>query len=114
MNGATCVGPVLDAQKRARLCGKPATVPRMIDGNTLPMCAECAAAPPGGRTVGALAAALTGMRELTREIRLLAEDATLPGGERLHARKYLRKMICRRLRELDARINAIEPTKPAD
>lgn len=57
----------------------------------------------------ALAATLAGMRDLSREIRLFAEDATLPGGERVHARLYLRKMICRRLRELDARINMLGP-----
>lgn len=61
----------------------------------------------------ALAATLAGMRELSRDIRLLAEDATLPGGERIHARTYLRKMICRRLRELDARIDALDPAKGA-
>jgi hypothetical protein len=53
-------------------------------------------------------------RDLTREIRLFAEDATMPSGERLHARVYLRKMICRRLRELDARIDALVPATTAD
>lgn len=51
-------------------------------------------------------------RELTREIRLLAEDATKPSGERVHARTYLRRMICRRLRDLAARIDAIAPAPP--
>jgi hypothetical protein len=46
---------------------------------------------------------------LPRELRLFAEDSTLPGGERVHARAYLRKMICRRLRALDAQIDAIDP-----
>lgn len=120
MSGGTCVGAVRDASGRPRLCGRPATTSRMVDGATFPMCAECAAAPPEGRLATkrerkpinasdpqALAATLTGMKELTRDIRLFAEDATLPGGERVHARVYLRKMICRRLRELDARIDAL-------
>jgi hypothetical protein len=51
-------------------------------------------------------------RDLTREIRLFAEDATLPGSERRQSRVYLRKMICRRLRELDARIDALAPMPP--
>ena len=62
----------------------------------------------------ALAAWARDARDLTREIRLFAEDATMPSGERLHARVYLRKMICRRLRELDARIDALAPAPDTD
>ena len=47
-------------------------------------------------------------RAITREVRTLAEDATMPRGDRQHSRTFLRKMICRRLRELDARIDAID------
>jgi hypothetical protein len=61
----------------------------------------------------AVAAWARDARDLTREIRLFAEDATMPSGDRLHARTYLRKMICRRLRELDARIDALTPAPPA-
>jgi len=48
-------------------------------------------------------------RTLTREVRAFAEDALMPRGERRHSRAYLRKMICRRLRDLDARIDALAP-----
>jgi hypothetical protein len=61
----------------------------------------------------AVAAWASEARDITREIRLFAEDATLPGGERIHARLYLRKMICRRLRELDARIDRIDASAPS-
>jgi ribosome-binding protein aMBF1 (putative translation factor) len=39
-----CIAPVLDAKKRASLCGKPATTERTVEGVALPFCDDCAAA----------------------------------------------------------------------
>ncbi len=44
MKRARCTAPVLDEQKRASLCGKPATTERTVEGFALPFCATCAAA----------------------------------------------------------------------
>ncbi len=61
----------------------------------------------------ALAAWAKGARFIAQEVRQLAEDATMPRGERRQSRTFLRKMICRRLRDLDARIDALDPDAPA-
>jgi hypothetical protein len=69
---------------------------------------------PVDRTsVAAVEAWANGARTLTREVRTFVEDALMPRGERRHSRTFLRKMICRRLRELDARIDAIDPAPRA-
>jgi hypothetical protein len=44
MRRRSCGFPVLDALKRARICGDPATTTRMIGGFELALCALCAAA----------------------------------------------------------------------
>jgi hypothetical protein len=36
---ATCVHPVLDAEQRATLCGKPVIAYRVVEGELLPFCA---------------------------------------------------------------------------
>jgi hypothetical protein len=41
--GARCGWPVPDAEKRARICGKPATCERTVDGIPFTMCDACAA-----------------------------------------------------------------------
>ena len=48
-------------------------------------------------------------RGLVSEVRDLACDATRGRNERVRSRRHLRRMICRTLRELDARLNAIDP-----
>lgn len=127
MTTATCVAAVLDADKRPRLCGRPATTARMIDGTTYPVCADCAAAPVEGRPAtkrdrapmatsspADVAAWARAARGLARDIRELAEDATAPRGERRQSRTFLRKMICRRLRDLDAKIDALATSTSSD
>ena len=42
--GARCKLPVLDAKRRARVCGAPATTTREITGNTIAACESCATA----------------------------------------------------------------------
>ena len=42
-------------------------------------------------------------------VRQLSEDATAPAGERVRSRKYLRRMLCRRLRDLEARVRVLCP-----
>ncbi len=44
---------------------------------------------------------------LVAQIRPLAEDATARKGQRVRSRRYLREMLCRRLREIEARARAI-------
>ena len=44
MKPVRCTAPVLDAKRRASICGKPATTERTVEGVTLPFCAPCAAA----------------------------------------------------------------------
>lgn len=48
----TCIGGVVDEQKRARICGKPATAIRIIDGHAFTFCADCAAKADAERTKG--------------------------------------------------------------
>ena len=43
MKAPRCCAPVLDAQKRASVCGKPATTMRVVEGMALSFCAGCAA-----------------------------------------------------------------------
>ncbi len=43
MKPSRCVAPVLDAKRRATLCGKPATTERTVEGVVLTFCAACAA-----------------------------------------------------------------------
>lgn len=40
---ARCTAPVVDAQRRASICGKPATTERTVEGVALPFCPACAA-----------------------------------------------------------------------
>ncbi len=44
MKPSRCTAPVLDAKRRASICGKPATTERTVEGIALPFCAACAAA----------------------------------------------------------------------
>jgi hypothetical protein len=50
--GQTCEHPVLDRQKRARLCGEWATTTRTVEGAELHFCAEHAAAVDARRAEG--------------------------------------------------------------
>jgi hypothetical protein len=64
---------------------------------------------PIDATPEALAAWARGLAPLVREIRAFAEDATMPRGERRHSRTHLRKMLCRRLRDLESGLEALAP-----
>ncbi len=43
MKPARCTAPAVDAQRRASICGKPATTERTVEGVALPFCSACAA-----------------------------------------------------------------------
>ncbi len=63
-------------------------------------------------TSEALAAWLSAVGPLVREIRALAEDATAPDAQRVHARPRLRREVLRRLRELEARLRSLAAGAP--
>ena len=58
----------------------------------------------------ALATFALSLQPLMKEVRTLADDATIAPGQRVHSRVYLRKGIFKALRELEARLQAVEAT----
>jgi hypothetical protein len=60
----------------------------------------------------ALAAYAGELRPIVADLRALAEDATAPPGERVHSRPFLRRDILKKLRALEAWINAAAPISP--
>ena len=61
----------------------------------------------------ALAAYAGELRPLVEEARALADEATLPPGQRVHSRAFLRRRALKVLRELAARVDAAAPAGPA-
>jgi hypothetical protein len=61
----------------------------------------------------ALAAYAAELRPVVASLRELAEDATVRPAQRIHGRLYLRQAMLRRLRELEARIEAAAPASLA-
>jgi hypothetical protein len=59
---------------------------------------------------GDLAAYAAEIRPFVAELRALAEDATAPPGERVHSRPFLRRDILKKLREVEARLDAAIPS----
>ena len=62
----------------------------------------------------ALGAWLSSVRGLTEVLKAFLLDATLPRGERVHSRKYLRRFGLRRFHDLEAQLTAIDPALPPD
>ena len=58
----------------------------------------------------ALAAYANELRPIVGDLRALAEDATASPGERVHSRPFLRNNMLKKLRSLEARINAATST----
>ena len=62
----------------------------------------------------ALAAYAELLRPVVTNLRALVEDATATPGDRLHSRVFLRREALKRLRELEARIEAAGSQKAMD
>lgn len=52
------------------------------------------------------------LRPFVAELRALAEDATAAPSIRVHSRAHLRKHLLRKLREVEARLDAAIPSPP--
>lgn len=57
----------------------------------------------------ALAAYAEQIRPVVASLRALAEDATAPPSKRVHGRIFLRENMLKKIRELEARIEAAAP-----
>ena len=68
--------------------------------------------PVDPRDTAAFAAWLTGVRATLETVRAFLLDATLPGKERVHSRKYLRRFGLRRIHDLESQLAAIDPAPP--
>lgn len=66
-------------------------------------------APVATSDPAALAAYAAELRPVVASLRELAEDATVRPAQRVHGRLYLRQAMLRRLRELEARLEAAAP-----
>lgn len=57
----------------------------------------------------ALAMYAGALRPVVASLRALAEDATAAPSQRVHSRAYLRRDMLKRIREIEARIDAAAP-----
>ena len=62
----------------------------------------------------AIATWLSAVRGTVEVVKAFLLDATLPQKERVHARKYLRRLGLRRLHDLESQLAAIDPAPPAE
>src|SRR5262249_42877537 len=92
--GERCMVPVIDAQKRAKLCRRPAVTTREVEGVTLHFCQEHAAHIDAQRArvssaerldftdAAAIAAWLSTLDSAARDVIAVAQDQTAPLRER--------------------------------